>query len=464
MAFTQETFATVGAQSADTPTVYSYKTSDSDAVVSTSGYFTEKENEFDEGDIILAQVLDGFVTFEVLSDTSSAAIVFQPIANRVIINNGEDFPDAVGGMIPLADNTEYYIGSNAVSVSDGFLVGTNVTIRGSGAPSILTYTGTGNMFEGDQVGIFATDNLLVNLPNGGHVWNIVDTVQSSVVTATGFRVISCGSLGVIDGIFAFAIDFSSVSNMDQGITFVGSVPLLAIDKWAVISTNAAANFIDLGNTVSATLELTNLSFTGVAGAVGIKGLADNGNVTAGSIATVSSCEFLGGMAALSGITEDDIRWAFNGNSGVVGTSVIKDTFPDALVSLTSNATETVIAEATTAVKVAGTWVVEGESHFTGDTTGRITYNGERQISAPIDITVTVQAASGFNKFIRGCLALNGSIISASSIPNKVGQNDQRNLSIIWQLLLSKDDFLEVFLSNDTDTINLIADSGVFRVK
>jgi len=464
MSFTQETFATVGAQSADTPTIYSYKTDDSDAEVSTSGYFAEKENEFDEGDILLAQVSDGFVILEVLADTSSVKITGQAISNRVIINNGEDFPDAVGGRIPLADNTEYYIGSNAVSVPDGFLVGENVTINGAGAPALLTYTGTGNMFEGDGVGLFAITRIAVDLPNGGTVFDINDTVQSSVINVLDYRVLSCASLGTVTNVVAFVMEFGSIFDMDDGITIVGSAAVVSIDKMFGFSTSATFKAVNLGTSVAPTIELTNMALTAPAGAVGIAGAADNANLPAGSVATVTSCEFLGGMAALSGITEDDIRWAFNGNSGIIGTSVIKDTFPDALISLTGNALETVIGDVGVPTKVNGVWVVEGGSHFTGDTTGRITYNGERQLSGPIDVSVTIQAAGGTNKSIRACLALNGVAIDASSIPNKVGQNDPRSLSVIWQLTLSKDDYLEVFISNDSDLVNLIGISGVLRVK
>ena len=42
MAFTQETFASIGAHSADTPNLYSYKTSDSLSVVLSSNYFQAK--------------------------------------------------------------------------------------------------------------------------------------------------------------------------------------------------------------------------------------------------------------------------------------------------------------------------------------------------------------------------------------------------------------------------------------
>jgi len=164
------------------------------------------------------------------------------------------------------------------------------------------------------------------------------------------------------------------------------------------------------------------------------------------------------MTEISGISPDDIRWAFDLNSGV------SDTMPDAMVSLNSNATETVIGSAGTHVKVAGTWVVERESHYSGDTTGRITYVAERDLTTPVDITATVVAVSGSNKMIEVCVALNGTVIANSCKSNLVGQNDARSTSVLWQLTLVQNDFLEVFISNETDTINLIVQTSLQRAR
>ena len=124
----------------------------------------------------------------------------------------------------------------------------------------------------------------------------------------------------------------------------------------------------------------------------------------------------------------------------------------------------VIAIVDTPVLVAGTWTVERDSLFTGTTGGRITYNGERDIVLPIDITCTISAASGTNKDVHVYLALNGAIIANSGIQNRVGSTDPRNTTVMWQLNLSEDDFLEVFVENNSDTINLVISDAILRAR
>lgn len=52
MAFTQNTFSPVASQASDTPALYLYKTDDSIATVTASGYFYEKRYQLEVGDVI----------------------------------------------------------------------------------------------------------------------------------------------------------------------------------------------------------------------------------------------------------------------------------------------------------------------------------------------------------------------------------------------------------------------------
>jgi len=72
MSFTQSTFSPVGANSTNSPAIYSYLTLDSVMDVTTADYFSEKRFQLEEGDIILTVASDAFAILSVLSDTSSA--------------------------------------------------------------------------------------------------------------------------------------------------------------------------------------------------------------------------------------------------------------------------------------------------------------------------------------------------------------------------------------------------------
>jgi len=178
---------------------------------------------------------------------------------------------------------------------------------------------------------------------------------------------------------------------------------------------------------------------------------------ADSLATFRENNFFGAMTKTSGFTGDDIRWEFNGNAG------LPDTHLDSMMSLNSNVTETVIAVAGTPVKVAGTFVVERESKFTGDTTGRSAFNAERVAVFPVDVVTVVRSASGNNKDITVCLALNGTVIPGSVKSNRVSATEPKSNTVLWQLSLSQNDFLEIFVSNESDTTNLVVDEAILRI-
>ena len=115
------------------------------------------------------------------------------------------------------------------------------------------------------------------------------------------------------------------------------------------------------------------------------------------------------------------------------------------------------------MKMAGTWTVEGSSHFTADTTGRITYNGERNFTAPIDVTVNVLMASGSVKNVSAYVVIGGTLIRATE--GKATPTSSLGDSCIchWQHNFATNDYVEVWLENQSDTVDIVGVSGVIRV-
>jgi hypothetical protein len=384
-------------------------------------------------------------------------------ANKVVIvNKLADFPAPVGGVITLVANTTYFIGDD-VSLGTNRIVCSTGGLITSGNPAggTLTYTGTNNMFTGIDVGRFTFFNAHLDSPNAISTFNFSDTTPgTSFVFGFFIQVENTPKYAVLDSLAATVWDQVNSINADFGFETKGTGWLtVSYGRFAFQTTSATFIGVDLTTSVIANLGISDPLIVALTpGAIGIKGLANSGNVSTGNIATLRDANFIGSITPLSGISVDDIRWSFMANGG------IPDTMPDAMISLNSNATETSIGEAGTAVKIAGTWVVERESHFTADTTGRITYNGERDLTIPIDAVTTAKSASGTNKDITFYIALNGSIITNSSESNRVSSNDKKNTSNVWQLTLSTNDYLELFVANDTDTVNIIVESATYRVR
>ena len=420
---------------------------------------------------LAAPAVDDFLHVVDISDTTSdpagtskkatiANIGALFTANKTILINAlADFPAPAAGVITLVASTNYVLGddvslgTNRLDVSAGAISLTSNSLFGP----TLTYTGTGTMITGVDAS-FSLTNTLLDCPNGkAFDFSAPVSPGTHVVNMDTFNVANCASFGDFDDVGSLIINNGGSLNCDDGAVMAGgNWNVQSFIKFALISTSASFTGIDLGASVSPNIEIANLLFVAPAGGVGVTGAASSANITAGGLGTFRDSSFVGGITPITGIATTDIRWAFDLNSG------ISDTQHDAMVSLNSNATETVIGTISTPVKVAGTWVVELADHFTADTTGKITYVGERDLPSPIDIVTTVSAASGSNKDITVLLAKNGTVIANSGKTNRVGQNDPKATPVIWRLTLTTNDYLELFVQNDTDTINLIVESAILR--
>jgi hypothetical protein len=363
-------------------------------------------------------------------------------------------------VINLVDNTHYVIGAD-VSTSNRFMMGENNVITGNSVLSpTLTYTGSGDMFTGvDVSAVF--DNVRLSAPSCTEYFDFSSptTVGGDIVNFRAVLLITGGGVGTFNDLQSLSMIDVAGFLVGTGITAAGTTnwSILSLDKTGFSSSSASYIGCDLGSSVHQTLEFNDCIFRAPAGAEGIKGLASSGNVTANNLATVINTEFSGGLDPLTNITTSDIRWDFRGNAGV------KDTITDALLGFNNNATETVISITSTPVIVNATWVCERESKFTCTTGGRATYDGERDGTFPADVAVGLVASGGGSKDATVYIAVNGSVITNSGRTVQTSGSTPRTLSIPWQLDLSDGDYVEVYISNDTDTVNLIVEHAVLRI-
>jgi hypothetical protein len=376
----------------------------------------------------------------------------------VFVAQESDFPIQDSSTITLSAQTQYIVTAPITTAKSFTVLDAAVLTSSSTLGPLLTYTGTGSMFNITDAS-FVIRLMQITHPNA-QGYNFTDTVGGTFVfLSDNVRHLAGTKYGTFNDPQTMLIQVGAAFVMDQGIEVTGSNILInSIDKLFIGSTSATFKAIDLGSSIAQTTEFRDITSNAPSGAFGISGLVSSGNIPTGRLAMVTNCEFGGGMTALENITNEDIRWSFNNNTP------IPDTIVDAMVSLNDNSTETVIAVVDTPVLTAGTWVCERDSLFTCTTGGRITYVGERDIVLPIDITVTVNSASGTNKDIHAYLALNGTVIANSGKQGRVGATDPQNISVLWQLNMAEDDYLEVFLENNTDTINLVASDAILRAR
>jgi len=195
MAFTQDTFATVGAQSTDTPTIYSYKTDDTSAVVIAAGYFIDKVNQLDAGDVVHAQCFDKYILLGVTADTSTVEEIGGPdiAGGEVMVAESVADQDPTGLDTPL----QIEFGAAQITGIIDLAVDGTLTVQQSGVYLVFTTfyfsrtssTGQVHFFirllkdgvqQGNPLGIVQTDDDITT------PIFLSDTVELDVVAPTEF--------------------------------------------------------------------------------------------------------------------------------------------------------------------------------------------------------------------------------------------------------------------------------------
>lgn len=379
-------------------------------------------------------------------------------AATVIVNTISDLPAAAAGVIQLDDNIKY-IFQGAISTADRFALGANnsLTSLNMQGPAV-TYTGTGVMWTGVDVDLYV-DAIRLAAPNGTF-WSLSDTVGGvREVYMNAVRYDSGGTFGTFDNLSVLNMR-NSGGFCQQGMTIVGADwNALGLIRVRIVSTSASCIGVDLGTAVCKIYDIESLIVDAPAGGIGINGAASSANVFTGSIGLILNSLFIGGLTTpLVGLTTDDVRWNYQGNSANV-----PNTQPDSMLSIVSNATPTVVSVGVPTL-VLGTWTDERSSHFTNTAAGRAAYVGERDLTTPIDVSITLDVASGTNKSIRCYIAKNGTVITNSGKAVLVSSGTPVEVTLQWQDALAENDYVEIYIENEGDSVNPTVIDGILRVR
>ncbi len=376
---------------------------------------------------------------------------------RVIINSLSDFPTPAASVITLLADTQYLLANDVNLGANRIVLASKTTV--SGIESILitlSYTGTGDMFT-----ILNTSNRINNLGIScvsGRVLNLSDNADS--VFRMNDCSVSCDRFAILNstGASGTSARFTTVSPSavtTSGITFTGGFNTLL---WEVSTINMSAGIAFNLGTATFDAFITDTILTNLSGGTTfLSGAASSANINVGGLGQVKTTLSTGAGTLLSGITTSDSRWEFLHNDDIM------DTRPDSLISMQGNSTDTVISGSGTYVLVAGTWVVDTTSQFTSTTAGRATYTAGKDARLPVTFSCSVEPTSGANKLISVKVAMNGTVVDNSKRTALVSSGDPTSITMPWQETFSTNDYVEVFVTNDTDTVDILVSSAIGRI-
>ncbi|MCK5609376.1 hypothetical protein KAR91_46315 [Candidatus Pacearchaeota archaeon] len=368
----------------------------------------------------------------------------------VLISQESDFPTPSGGVITLADDTDYLLLQD-ISTANRFVVGMPSVVRAADSSiASLTYTGSGNMFTGVDAD-FKLTKFTANCPSGT-LFDVTGGIAQMIDMTVG----ECDEIGTFTNIIAGQINNVAWSDIKtDGMTFVGNMNFFTM--LINLVTLNGGTFLDLGASTVTGFNVAGCFSTLAAGTTFLDGAASSANINSGGLGALDNNRFSGAGTALATITSDDALWNFSINDD------IQDTRTDGLLSMQANATETVIAVAGTPVLVAGTWTIERVSQMTGTTAGRLTLDAEKTSALPITASLTVAPVSGAAVDVSIEIAIDGTVVANSKRTASASAASSASITIPWQESMDNAQFIEVFATNEDSTVNLLVSSATFRV-
>jgi hypothetical protein len=375
------------------------------------------------------------------------------LTNRKVVNTIADLPDAVAGVITLEANT-LYVQADNVAFSTNRLVFSANTVY-SGLDSLVvtaSYTGTLPFFTFTNTS-GSIKNLKVTHPNsallsftdsGTNVLRVVDVAYAGA---------SIGTLGGNGSSVRFT-NFSG-STTSNGMLLVGDWKAFLFQP--ALSSIAAGTFIDLGTATFDSISVTETTLDYPAGAFFMSGEPNSGNMNVGGLATITKTRLTGSGTPLEQITPDDSQFTFSQNDS------IRDSRPDGLLYIQGNTVASTIAADNTPVLAAGTWTIGPVGQFTGTTGGRLTYIGGKDARLPVTFSVSIAPTLSTGIGMSIYIAINGTIDVGSRRRGTGSAGLPTSITIPWQHTFSTNDYVEVFVENNTNDTDILLSSGVARV-
>jgi hypothetical protein len=373
----------------------------------------------------------------------------------IFVSSLNDLPAPITGVITLEDDKTYYITSTIDLNGSRLVGGSNTTILGASSEnSILTSTGLG-------VGV-ALISSIYTTPIRNICIKDVDTALSFDGTSnpnpmaldwTGVNFVNVTNIGTIKKANNFIFDKGSFIN-SKGLKFDGTIGTVALNNSLFSGDGLAGDLIKLLSTcvITRRFRVIYSSVVAFGSTIGI-------NVDVSATIPVESyildtINFSGGGTYLSGVTVSDNKTNFVKCKGIQNTKEVS------LYYMHANATTTVISATNTPVKVLGTTTSSTITQKFTNTNNRATYNGS--LTRTFKVTVSASCTSGNNNIVGFYIAKNGIVTSDSEIYSTTsGTGKSENVSIQTLISLSENDYIEIWVENNSSITNvLVSDLNV----
>jgi hypothetical protein len=374
-----------------------------------------------------------------------------PFPNMIFVNSKSDFPAAVSGVITLAANVTYFITTTVDLTGDRLVGGQNTTIIGGSSENcFLISTGLSSStallssaWSIPMRSLSITHGTALNLDATGNANQAIDWF--------GVNFTNCATVGLIKNYTNFIMTDCALLN-SANMTFDGSMGTIGFDQ-CLFSGIAAQTTLNFPSTLTVTRRIRVIysSFVAFGGATAIfvdPAVTFTGGAENYILITVN---FSGGATYTGGITYTSNLALFQNCKGITNTASI------GLMSFSNNATQNPIITQSLFEKIEGTTTASATNQKFSHTNNRLTYTGGITKEFVITASVSANSVVTNNVNITVRIAKNGTTI-ADSESQATTSASGRNENFFCQTIVSlaTNDFIEVFIANNTNGNNLLA--------
>lgn len=374
--------------------------------------------------------------------------------NVIFVDKVEDFPEAVSGVITLANNLTYFITTTVDLAGARLVAGVNTTIIGGSSENcILKSTGLSaatplltSQYSLPMRNLTLTHGTALDLNGSG--------TPTAALDWFGVNFLDCNSsgggsgVGTIQNYSNFIMSDCALLN-SSGMTFNGSIGTVGFVQ-CLFSGVAGQTILNFPSTLTITrrIRVTYSSFVAFGGATAI-------NVSTAAVIPVEgyildTCNFSGGATYTAGVQFNDNKALFTNCKGIGNSAEIGQCF------YTNNTTQNPIATTGVFEKILGTTTASSVNQKFDHTNNRLTYTGGITRSFRVTASSSAQAISTNATTILIRAAKNGVTIAESesqATTSATGRNENFYSQAIVEL--TTNDYLELWIANATNANNLL---------
>lgn len=389
----------------------------------------------------------------------------EPFYNQLtIISELDNFPTAINKVITLPSRTSWLLTGDIDLQGNRIVCQGNVSIQGLSSETCSLFS-TGLSSGSNLITTAFTlpmNDITLGCPSNCSVFSL-DSDSSNgldlVKVNFGSTTLSCGSIGTIKDYSNVVFNECAFLNFSGSLKLDGSIGTVAFSDCFFISTGLTnGTIIQLEANVDITrrFRIVNSSLVIHTGNTGIKLIDGFTLLDEGFI--LDNVNFSGTGTPLNGIDYTSIKSLISNCIGV------RNSFLFGLLTLQGNTSETTIATAGTNTLINGTYETDTDNlgNFTFLSSGKLTYNGARNLSVLVSMNASISGSS--NKDGHITIALNGTAIALSQMKFRTGGSGAfSHCSSSCVVNITKDDTIEGFIRNDTDTSNFTVEDLVMTI-